>query len=331
MKPTEIFDYGRVVYEYIKDHPLVTRGGLNSQYRTSSDDRRNRNLTWVLEALLAREYIYKHTDPETAQVCFWVKEFDAYHAHEADPKPVLDYDPVDVFGTRPVVAVAPPPAPPVTDDEPEELPPCAAPAPDMNDVVTAMERTRDRLKGALRDIYSVMMTNSCKLYSKNDETLVALGHSMPDRARFLGRMFGMGAIRRFKDPVDKNVSYYTLFGECPVSLVEDVSVAKPLQVPTKTVKQKAELPTPQEEHAYKEPEDEVNDEEESDEEELSVEDDETATPLAFLSNAGSVLMVRTDGTTDQFDLEESMALVELFLMTNHEALAQRLAKMKAAQ
>lgn len=335
MKPTEVFDYGRTVYEYIQANPLVTRGGLNSHYRTSSDDRRNRNLTWVLEALLARGYIFKHTDPETAQVYFWIENY-TQSPYQADPLPELNYTPVDVFGKRPVVAAPPPPVPDEPMGDPVELPPCAAPAPDMSQVTQDIEKVRDRLKGALRDIYVVMSANPCKLYSKNDEMIAQLGYSMPDRARFLGRMFGLGVIRRFKDLTDKSVSYYTLFGECPESLVEDLSSAKPL---AKTVKQKAEVPVT---HTHKGPaedykyavthgtEDLLKDEED-DEEDLSVEDDDTAQPLAFISNAGSVLMVRTDGTTDQFDLEESMALVELFLMTNHEVLSQRLAKLKAAQ
>lgn len=349
MKPTEVFDYGRTVYEYIKQTPLVTRGGLNSHYRTSSNDQRNRNLTWVLEALLARQYVFKYTDPETAQVTFWVHEY-TRSPHQPDPTPELSYVPVDVFGKRPVNPVEPPKTAvnPLADEpmgDPVGTPPAQPPA---TPVVSAdetrllMERTCSKLNGALRAFYKVMMEKPCGLFSKTDKQFEELVPSMPDRARFLGRMFGIGAIRRFKDPLDKRVAYYTIFGECPLSMVEDTSALSHAE--RKKVAERIKAPLAKEPAAASEQIPDSFPPSDIDEEDLSqdVEEDEQqdadsvgetdgVTPTAFLGNDGSFMMQRADGTMDEFDLDESMAIVELFLMTNHEALKERLAKMKAAQ
>lgn len=345
MKPTEVWDYGRTVYEHIKQNPMTTRGELNTYYRTSSDDKRNRNLTWVLEALLAHNYIFKLSDREHAQVSFWTREYRQAPAQMDDPIE-LNYTPVDVFGPRPTNPVETPKteaAPPADESlsDPVGAPPAAPPLqPPVATETVQQEPVRhliskemsvhySKLKEPMKSIYVVLKSEPTAIFNKRDQVLLSVFNGdQAECARQLGRMFSLGVIRRLKDPVDNRVAYYTLFGLCPVSLTEDrTELSRPAMR-----RRQALLTAMAHPDVYRDQATESDaDAEDEDQQDDGTGETEPGTPLAFLSSNGGIVMTRTSGVTDEFDLEESMALVELFLMTSHDGLRDRLNKMKVAQ
>jgi hypothetical protein len=355
MKPSEQFEFAREVYRYIAANPLVSRGIMNSHFRTTSDDRRNRQLSDALDALLARLYVFKYHDEGTAQVFFWTAEFKD-SPYEPDDEPLLDYTPVDVFGPAPVdpEPVAPPPPQPFVAEAPAPSPSEPEPEkPVLNEnspEYKAMLRMHEKLNGNLKQAFSVMMQDPQKIFGKADDCFSFLGNHI-DRARFLGRMFGLGAIRRFKDPLDKTVSYYTIFGACPESLVEDtVQLSKAAQRRQKeaqealqrqqtinSVKQgiedRKQPHIAQEEPHSEEPDEEEEQVEEDTDEVVEEADQEDAPeiiePACYLSNTGEIFIRRKDNTSVDLDTEESAAVLELFRMMNPIVLDQLVERVKA--
>jgi hypothetical protein len=358
MKPSELFDLAREVYRYINVNPLVSRGILNSQFRTSSDDRRNRQLTEAIDALLARLYVYKYTDEGTTQTFFWTQEFKD-SPYEPDDEPILDYTPVDAFGGRPVDE-EPAPSPQVKEPEPtpESAPPAERPALDENSPeYKAMQKMYERIGGKLKRVYEVMMTDPTKIWGKADAEFSFLGDHV-QRAMMLGRMFGLGYIRRFKDTADKTVSYYTIFGQCPTTLVEDnVELGKAAQKRQKAAQEaldrqnlidrvkeglqqrqegeKVDEPeTPKEDYSVdaKEEvvEEPIEETEEFEDETINPtenEDDEVIEdqePEAYMSNLGRIFIRRKDNSAVDLDEDESMAVIEMLGMLNPIVLQTRL-------
>lgn len=362
MKPSELFDLAREVYRYINTNPMVSRGILNTQFRTSSDDRRNRQLTEAIDSLLARLYVYKYTDEGTTQTFFWSSTF-MESPYEPDDEPTLDYTPIDIFGARPVDETPPPPpspAPTVTVTKPEVDRPEHPRLDESSPEYKAMQKMLERVGGKLKPVYERMMQEPLRIFGKADEEFSFLGDHV-QRAMMLGRMFGLGYIRRFKDSKDPKVSYYTIFGECPASLVEDsVELGKAAQKRQKAAKeaqerkelidrvteglqQKKEPQEPVE--GTTEEEETVTTETEEVEEavEETVEDDSTnpppeeeeeeeveqVEPACYVSNTGEIFIRRKDNTSVDLDVEESAAVLEVFRMMNPIVLDQLVERVKA--
>jgi hypothetical protein len=342
MKPSELYDLAREVYRYITANQLVSRGIMNAHFRTSSDDRRNRQLSEALEALLARLYVYKYTDEGTTQVFFWTHEFKE-SPYEPDDEPTLDYTPIDCFGARPTDEVA---APPVPTPAPVQMvvTQTSESAPVELDVNTpefkAMARTHEKLKGLLRGLYGVMMAEPFKRFGKHDEAFSGLVPDMQMRARFLGRMFGIGTIRRFSDPTDPKITFYTIYGVCPDSLIEDqaslsksalrrqakVQEAADRQAKINSVKKglterAAEDAEDPEAEDHEDADDSV---EEADNEAEVTAENEVYKPDCYVSNNGEILIRRKTGEHVDLDADESLTVIESFMMLNMDVLVERI-------
>jgi hypothetical protein len=343
MKPSELYALARDVYSYISTNQLVSRGVMNSHFHTSSDDRRNQQLSEAIDCLLARLYVFKYTDEGTAQVFFWTAEFNG-SPYEPDDEPTLDHPPLDPFGPFPVedlptTSLASPPAPagevaatsalPVV-TEATTLSPNSA-------EYKAMQRMHERTGGKLRSVYEVMMREPLRVYGKSDEAFALLGDRVA-RAMTLGRMFGLGYIRRFKDPLDNSVAYYTIFGECPASLVEDtVQLSKAAQKRRKVAQEAADRQAQinnvkQDIEERKEgvlPLETEEDEDDEDFDPPAEESTEEVEPACYLSNTGELYIRRKNNTAVDLDGDESAAVFEVFLMMNPAALERLLQKQHA--
>jgi hypothetical protein len=170
----------------------------------------------------------------------------------------------------------------------------------------------------------------------------------------LGRMFGLGYIRTLQGRHRQGrVAFYTIFGQVSrESLVEDTiqlskaairrqALAKEAaerQTTINTVKATLNPVAPttpvveeEEEEQVKEEfvEDEVVEEDVIDAPEV---EDTTETPTeevepaCYLSNTGELFIRRKDNSTVELDAEESMTVIETFMMTNLEMLVARLLK-----
>lgn len=357
-KPSELFDLAREVYFYLNANPLTSRGILNSHFRTSSDDKRNRQLTEALEALMARLYVFKFLDEGTSQVFFWTSEFKD-SPYEPDDEPILDYTPVDIFASRPVDELEPgtqvESGPVATPYEPTHtvnaVPRQEQPNLDENSPeFKAMQKMYEKVGGKLKPVYEVMMKEPLRIWGKAEDAFSFLGDHV-QRAMVLGRMFGLGYIRRFKDSKDPKVSYYTIYGTCPDSLVEDsVELGKAAIKRQKAaqearerkeqidrinedLKKRAEEPAEEEGVvlegvAAEEAEEEVIEEEQQVDEQEDEAEEETVVvePACYLSNTGELFIRKKDNSTVDLDLDESMAVIEIVLMMNPEALRARLEK-----
>jgi hypothetical protein len=336
MRNEELYKFTQEVFAVIEDKPLISRAALNAFFRTTSDDKKNEALSTALSFLVTLEQVRKHA--EDHEVFFWTAAYGRTtnnlpfsYDEVANPHP----NPIDI--TKPLSATRPPePEPtPAPTPAPTSAPSVPAPAVETKPIQGATlderEAIYEKQKGANKTYYRFFVDAPTRIFGPRDVCFVDLEPRASVRGMTLGRMWLQGLVRRATDPLESTVTYYTLDGTFPPSLLEEypdkgkavrtrqerkAQVKKQQEEAARLAKEKEERAKLEQEETQEDadiPADEVETSEDPDTPEEAGEDKGedspiTSEPLFFMDNKQNFQMIRSDGSHLTFDDAESSAI-----------------------